>query len=179
MSKVIVLSHTLLIVLLTACVSQPNLRNCRVINVDCTPLDSPSGYGKVTRDSTISISIPAPTGKMQVLYENERAMIFVNRDKFIAHLAWEKELKAKFEAGQLLAEGDTAEHWGNEPIYSFMLDSIGSSDLAVYDKLKKSCVTTLKKRIYEYTCGPLCGKGSIIVYLPDCTKLFQVIDWIS
>jgi hypothetical protein len=122
---------------------------------------------------------------MQALYENERVVVYVNRDLFMAYLdSWIESgrlgegRKVEFERRQLVVM-DSTEFSLRGLVYEFMIDKFGSGDLAVYDKLEESCITTLKKRRYSYDCGLEHAGSLTMIYLPDCTKLFEVWDWIS
>ena len=176
-------------------VTQPDLVNCRASTVsqDCRPGGCPGCEGnKPNSDSVRAIAIPASIGRMQALYENERATVYVNRDKYMTYLDSEtrnaryarkealEEMKVAFEAGRTVEETMNIEHWGAAHariVYDFTIESIGSSHFAVYDKLEKACVTTLLRRDYSFRCGELCGGGFISIYLPDCTLLFTVPTW--
>ena len=167
-----VLLFLLLVFLLIACSPQselPNLWTCKpsTVSPSCS---APTNW--------IGISPPTPT--MQALYEDNRMIVFVNPDQLIAYANSPKlrRVKEAIEAGERLQLG-TEDYDEAEAMIWFARS--GSGGMAVYDKLRQSCVTSLA--VIEKSDPGMEGTGEGASYLlalslPDCTMIFH-IGWMA
>jgi hypothetical protein len=140
--------YLLLVLLLAACSSQPNSVKCRAFDVS-GQCGSEVGW----------IALPAKTAEMQVLYQDERAIVYVN--------------PKSIEAGQRLPRNDVE---GNVDEVRRIIALAASGNIAVYDKLQKSwvtCVGVLEhlEQWQDEEGRPAGGVYSLGLILPDCTPL--------
>jgi hypothetical protein len=136
--------------------SQPDLVNCKasIASRDC---DSETHW----------IALPAPTGEMRVLYEDQRAIIFVNPESVSAGAR-----NCILGYGRDCLELDEI----------FKLAESGK--IAVYDRLQESCVTSVGEFYNTNTTNlttiggtpsPFVGHQTITrgLILPDCTFIIR------
>jgi len=138
------------------------------------------GMGEIT-DTSEMFAIPPAIDDGQVLYENERAIVYVSRRQLLSYLdhpplGWQRDfsdIKQKVEQGSRVSERDLYD------LYPFIDDSIRMANIAVYDKSEGSNVAALILRHFSWNYDVDASGGYTIVYLADCTELLVLEAWIS
>ena len=60
---------------------------------------------------------------------------------------------------------------------SYVLSALEAGAAAVRDAATGQLAATVRIRYQGDRCGPKCGRGSVLVYLPEATRFFLIVSW--